>query len=164
MTVTPAHSKVECLMCAAPRVPHLQALRLRAAGAGQPAMAQKVEVVLQPLYAPQAGRAGAVCSLLKIDDATFLLDCGWDERMGSEALEPLKKCVVSPAPRERWGAQAERDGVKRPACRAPLPACPSALPLPALDPDARDASRQRPCLRDSPQGLRCGRRCADLAR
>lgn len=56
-------------------------------------MAQKVEVVLQPLYAPQAGRTGAVCSVLKIDDATFLLDCGWDERMGSEALEPLKKCV-----------------------------------------------------------------------
>lgn len=58
-------------------------------------MAQKVEVVLQPLYAPEAGRAGAVCSILKIDDATFMLDCGWDERMGSEALEPLKKCVLT---------------------------------------------------------------------
>jgi len=54
-------------------------------------MAQKVRVVLESLYAPQGGRPGPVCTLLRVDDATFLLDCGWDEAMTTDMLRPLHK-------------------------------------------------------------------------
>jgi Cft2 family RNA processing exonuclease len=54
-------------------------------------MAKRVDVQLQPIYSARGDEDGAYCSILRVDDAVFLLDCGWSASLRIEDLEPLKK-------------------------------------------------------------------------
>lgn len=58
-------------------------------------MARRVEVHLEPIFTPKGDIDGAYCSVLRVDDAVFLLDCGWSAAMRVEDLIPLKRCVRS---------------------------------------------------------------------
>eukprot|EP00877_Chromochloris_zofingiensis_P014690 jgi/Chrzof1/9475/Cz04g04140.t1 len=46
-----------------------------------------VKISLTPLYGALATEP--LCYLLRIEDFTFLLDCGWDERFDTSLLEPV---------------------------------------------------------------------------
>ena len=54
-------------------------------------MAQRVRVALQPVYSPDHGKSGPVCALLRVDESTILLDCGWEPGMSETRLEPLRR-------------------------------------------------------------------------
>ncbi|KAK4535068.1 hypothetical protein CDCA_CDCA03G1093 [Cyanidium caldarium] len=49
-------------------------------------------VRVTPLYGVRSS-AAAMCTVLEIDDATFLLDCGWSDRFDVALLEPLRPYV-----------------------------------------------------------------------
>ena len=49
---------------------------------------------LTPLYGCDSATGGALCSILRVDECTILLDLGWDERYEEETIAALKGVVA----------------------------------------------------------------------
>ena len=49
---------------------------------------------LTPLYGCESSTGGALCSVLRLDDCTILLDLGWDERYDESQISALQGIIA----------------------------------------------------------------------